>query len=195
MACDNFVWFPAPASGGLLKGDAATQPQGESADKWFSTKKAFECTSITFGVTQAETTGSAATGSGAGKAKFDEFQIEKFVDLASVPLYQACCAGAHFPTICLAIRKAGGSNLIYVQYMFRMVFVTSISWTGGDGEAAPKETIKFKYGALGLQYVRQKADGGGDKPYPMYWSNVTNKPELIVPGLAAPPDFIPVSQA
>lgn len=195
MACDNFVWIPAAASGGLLKGDAATQPQGETADKWFSTKKAFECLSITFGVTQAETTGSAATGSGAGKAKFDEFQIEKFVDLASVPMYQACCAGAHFPTICLAIRKAGGSNLIYVQYMFRMVFVTSISWTGGDGEAAPKETIKFKYGALGIQYVRQLPTGGPGTPISVMWSNVTNKPELVVPGLPAAPDFIGVTQS
>jgi type VI secretion system secreted protein Hcp len=194
MACDNFVWIPDKAKGGLLTGDAATQPQGESADKWFSTKKAFECLSITFGVTQAETTGSAATGSGAGKAKFDEFQIEKFVDLASVPLYSACCAGAHFPTIFLAIRKAGGSNLIYLQYMFRMVFVTSISWTGGDGEAAPKETIKFKYGALGIQYVRQLATGQAGTPISCYWSNVTNKPVLDVPGLDAAPSFIGVLQ-
>jgi type VI secretion system secreted protein Hcp len=179
----------------LLKGDAATQPKGESADKWFSTKGAFECTNITFGVTQAETTGSAATGSGAGKAKFDEFQVEKGVDLASVPIYQACCAGAHFPTLCLAIRKAGGSNLIYVQYIFRMVFVTSVSWNGGTGTEAPKETIKFKYGALGIQYVRQLPTGLAGTPIPMYWSNITNKPVLDVPGLDAAPKFIDVLQS
>src|SRR5579884_3322065 len=114
MACDNFLWFPAAAIGGLLS-EAATKPAGESTDKWFSTKNALECLSLSFGVAQAETTGSGSTGASAGKAKFEEFTIEKFVDLASVPLYQACAAGAHFPSVCLAIRKAGGSNLIYLQ--------------------------------------------------------------------------------
>src|SRR5580698_7009923 len=114
MACDNFLWFPAAATGGLLSA-AATKPQEEWTDKWFSTKGAMECLSLTFGVGQAETTSSGSTGASAGKAKFEEFQIEKFVDLASVPIFNACAAGAHFPSVMLAIRKAGGSNLIYLQ--------------------------------------------------------------------------------
>src|SRR5580700_4816538 len=125
MAADNFIWFLAPAQGGFLAGSKASQPEGESTDVFFSGKKALECTQVSFGVTQAETTGSAGSGSGAGKVKFDEISIEKYVDLASVPLYQACCAGAHFPTVMLANRKAGGSNVLYLQYIFRMVFVTS----------------------------------------------------------------------
>src|SRR5271165_3605217 len=98
MACDNFIWFPAAATGGLLS-EAATKPQGETTDKWFSTKGALECLSIGFGVSQAETTGSVSSGASAGKAKFEEFTIEKYVDLASVPLYSACAAGAHFPSV------------------------------------------------------------------------------------------------
>src|SRR5580692_460624 len=108
MAADNFIWFPSPATGGNLSGKS-TQPEGETTDKFFSTKKALECLSVSFGITQAETTGSGGTGSGGGKVKFDEISIEKFVDLSSVPLYQACCAGAHFPAVMLANRKAGGS--------------------------------------------------------------------------------------
>ncbi len=76
MAADNFLWFPAAASGGLLTGKAS-QPEGETTDNWFSQKKALEVLSFSFGVSQAETTGSASTGAGAGKAKFDEFSIEK----------------------------------------------------------------------------------------------------------------------
>src|SRR6185312_4687594 len=102
-----------------------------------------ECLSFSFGVAQAETSGSGSTGAGAGKAKFEEFSIEKFVDLASVPLYNACVGGAHFPSVMLAVRKAGGTNLLYLQYIFRMVFVTNISWSGGGGEEAPRETVKF----------------------------------------------------
>jgi len=115
--------------------------------------------------------------------------------MASVPLYQACCAGAHYPTVGLAIRKAGGENLIYAQYIFRQVFVTSINWNGGQGEEAPKETVKFKYGAMGIQYVRQLATGLAGTPIQALWSNITNKPELVVPGLAGSPKFVGVSQA
>lgn len=194
MACDNFVWFPAAATGGLLS-DAATKPQGESQDKWFSTKGAFECLSISFGVSQAETTGSSSGGSSAGKAKFEEFTIEKSVDLASVPMYSACCAGAHFPSVMLAIRKAGGSNLVYLQYIFRMVFVTGINWSGGGGEEAPKETIKFKFGALGIQYVKQLPTGGAGTPVQVMWSAITNKPTLDVPSLGAAPQFLGVTQS
>jgi type VI secretion system secreted protein Hcp len=185
MACDNYVWFSAAATGGLLS-SAATKPAGETQDKFFKTKNAMECLSISFGVAQAETTASTSTGSSAGKAKFDEFTIEKFVDLASVPIFNACCAGAHFPTMHLAVRKAGGDQLKYFQIIFRQVFVTSIGWNGGGGEEAPKETIKFKYNAMGVQYVRQLATGAAGTPIQAMWSIATGKPELTVPGLPAP---------
>ena len=194
MAADNFLWFPAPATGGLLVGKA-TQPEGETTDNWFSKKKALEVLSFGFGVTQAETSGSGSTGAGAGKAKFEEFTVEKNVDLASVPLYNACTAGAHYPSVMLAIRKAGGSNLLYVQYIFRMVFVTGINWSGGSGEEAPKETIKFKFGAMGIQYISQKADGSEGTKIQGLWSTTTNKPSLDVPGLSAAPSFLDGAQA
>lgn len=193
MACDNFLWFTDAASGGLLP-PGATKPQGETTDKWFSQKNALECLSIAFGVAQAETTGSGSTGASAGKAKFEEFTIEKYVDAASVPLYSACAAGAHFPSVMLALRKAGGSNLLYLQYCFRQVFVTGINWSGGGGDEAPKETIKFKFGAMGIQYVRQLATGQAGIPVQVMWSAVNNKPTLDVAGLPAAPGFLGVLQ-
>jgi type VI protein secretion system component Hcp len=97
----------------------------------------------------------------------------------------------------LANRKAGGSQLIYLQYAFRQVFVTSISWSGGGGEEAPKETIKFKFGAMGIQYVRQKPDGSGDTMIPGYWSTTLNKPTLDMPvGMpGSDPKWMDVSQS
>jgi len=194
MAADNFLWFPAAATGGLLTGKAS-QPEGETKDTWFAKKKALEVLSLSFGVTQAETSGSASTGAGAGKAKFDEFSVEKAVDLSSVPLYNACTAGAHFPSVMLAVRKAGGSNLLYIQYIFRMVFITGINWSGGGGEEAPRETIKFKFGAMGIQYIQQKADGSEGTKMQGLWNTVTNKPSLDVPGLSGPPSFLLGAQA
>jgi type VI secretion system secreted protein Hcp len=194
MAADNFLWFPEPAKGGLLTGKSA-QPEGETTDTWFKKKKALEIKSFSFGVAQAETSGSGSTGAGAGRAKFEEFGIEKGVDLASVPLYNACTAGAHFPSVMLVIRKAGGSNLLYIQYVFRMVFVTNISWNGGSGEEAPGETVKFKFGAMGIQYIQQKADGTEGTKIQGLWSTTTNKPSLDVDGLGAAPPFLLGSQA
>jgi len=194
MAADNFLWFPAAASGGLLTGKSA-QPEGETTDDWFSKKKALEIVSFAFGVSQAETSGSASTGAGAGKAKFEEFTIDKAVDLASVPLYNACTAGAHFPSVMLVIRKSGGSNMLYLQYIFRMVFVTNVSWSGGGGEEAPKETIKFKFGAMGIQYIQQKADGTEGTKMQGSWNTTSNKSSLDVTGLSGAPDYMAGAQA
>jgi type VI secretion system secreted protein Hcp len=194
MAKDNFLWFPTPASGGLLQGKA-TQPEGESQDDWFAKKKAVEIASFSFGIAQAETSGSGTTGASAGKAKFEEFTVEKDVDQASSPLFVACTAGAHYPALMLVVRKSGGSNLLYIQYIFRQVFVTGINWSGGGGEENLKETIKFKFGAMGIQYVQQLSTGGEGKKMVGMWNAVTNSPTLEVPGLGGAPQFMDGSQA
>lgn len=191
MAADNFLWFPDAATGGTWVQGKATKPEGETTDDVFTAKKALEILSFSMGVTQAETTGSGTTGASAGKAKFDEFSIEKFVDQASAPLYNACTGGAHFPSVMLAIRKAGGSPLLYLQYIFREVFVTNISWSGGGGEEGFKETIKFKFGALGIQYIQQLPDGTQGKKLAGAWSTTSNTSSLNVPGLTTPaPNYL-----
>jgi len=180
MAVDSFIWFTAPATGGQLS-SAATKPQGETQDKFFSTKGALEVMSCSISMEQAQTVGSMSSGSSAGKIKFNEFTVERAVDLASVPLFNACCAGAHFPALHLALRKAGGEQLKYFQLIFRQVFVTKISVTGGGGEEAPKETITFVFGAMGVQYARQLTTGKAGTPIQAMWSVITGKPNLGVP--------------
>jgi type VI secretion system secreted protein Hcp len=198
MPADNFVWIPQAATGGLLK-YGAEQPKGESKDKWFGKEKninAFECKTVAFGVEQAQTAGSATSGSAAGKAKFQPFKIEKDVDSASCPLYSACTAGAHFPSVILAVRKSGGSNLVYLEYIFRQVFVTEITWDGGMGEENPKETVSFAYGAMGMQYIQQKADGTAGTLVQGLWSAITNKTTLDVPlATGAAPKFLTTTEA
>jgi type VI secretion system secreted protein Hcp len=194
MAADNFLYFPSAASGGLLIGKA-TQPEGESTDDWMSKKKAVEIASFGFGISQAETTGSGTTGSSAGKAKFEEFTIEKDVDQASAPLFVACTAGAHFPAVMLIIRKTGGSNLLYLQYIFQQVFVTGVNWSGGGGEENVKESIKFKFGAMGIQYIQQLPTGAEGKKMSASWSAVTNTATLDVPGGSAAPSYLDGSQS
>jgi type VI secretion system secreted protein Hcp len=190
MPADNFVWFPAPATGGLLVNNA-NQPQGETKDKFFLKKNAFECKSIAFGVEQAQTSGSATSGSAAGKAKLNPFKVTKDVDKASCAMFGACVGGAHFPTMNMAVRKTGGTNLVYLQYIFRQVFITEITWEGGSGEENPVENVTFVYGALGMQYVQQKPDGTVGITQMGYWSAITNKTTLDIPTATGPkPEFL-----
>jgi type VI secretion system secreted protein Hcp len=194
MAADNFLYFPSAATGGLLTGKA-TQPEGESTDDWMSKHGAVEIASFGFGIAQPDSTGSGTTGSSVGKAKFEEFTIEKDVDQASAPLFVACTAGAHFPSIMLIIRKAGGSNLLYLQYIFQQVFVTGVNWSGGGGEENVKESIKFKFGAMGIQYIQQLPNGQEGKKMSASWSAVTNNATLSVPGGSAAPSYLDGSQS
>lgn len=177
MASDNFLIFTGAATGGLLQGKAV-QPEGESTDDEMAKVKAVELASFSFEVTQSETTGSGTTGSSAGRAKFGEMTIEKDVDQATAPLFNACAGGAHFPTLLIVSRKSGGDHLKFLQYMFSQVFVTNISWSGADGDTNPKESVKFRFGAMGVQYIQQKPDGTQGTKVSAGWSAIDNSPTM-----------------
>ncbi|MEI9970652.1 MAG: type VI secretion system tube protein Hcp [Ignavibacteriota bacterium] len=78
-------------------------------------KGAFELSSFKFNIAGEEATEARSAGASSGKAKFGSFTVDKVIDTASVPLYKACCQATIFPSIMLAVRKSGGSNLIYLQ--------------------------------------------------------------------------------
>jgi type VI secretion system secreted protein Hcp len=184
MIGDNFMWFPEK-SGAQIK--------GETADEWFSKRSAFELLSFSFDMTCEESTeAKGATRAGAGKAKFGRFTIDKVIDSASVPLYKACSQGTIFPTIMMAIRKAGGSPLLYLQYIFRYNQVTGVSWSGGGGAERPREIMTFTFKAMGMQYIPQKPDGTQGVPQGWAWNTVDQgSPTLNIAGIEPAPDFLP----
>ena len=185
MTGDNFMWFPEKSG---------TQIYGETTDDWFAKRKAFELLSFTFQMTCEESTESSSHGGGSGKAKFGSFTIEKTVDSASVPLYKACSLGTVFPTVCLAIRKVGGSPLLFLQYIFRYNQVTGITWNGGTGQERPKETMVFNFKAMGVQYIQQQPDGREGRKQAWSWSTVDQGGcTLDIKGIEAPPSFLPGS--
>lgn len=123
---------------------------------------AFEIKDFSFGVENPTTIGSATGGAGGGKASFHEFTITKNIDSASPAFFKACCSGAHYKSVVIEMRKAGGDGTAkpYLKYTFSVVFVTKINW-GGSGDDLPTETITFQYGVIGIQY--QQEDKGSDK--------------------------------
>jgi type VI secretion system secreted protein Hcp len=188
MACDNFLIFGPYTAGGTITPDTVTivggklNVSGETQDKDFT--NALEIKEFSFGVENPTTIGSMSAGAGAGKAKFNEFNVKKAVDIASPQLFLAAGLGCHFPTVNLVVRKAGGVKVPYLVYQFKMVFVTKVEWSGGAGEEAPDEDVTFVYGAMQISYQKQNSTGQPiGSPSQCAWSQVTNQPTLAVPGV------------
>lgn len=186
MNGDNFMWFP--------DNSGWSDVDGETTDSYFTKKRAFEVNRFQFTMDNKESVDSGAKGSVAGRAKFQEFEVEKLVDSASVPLYRACSLGTLIPTIMLVSRKSGGSGLLYLQYIFRYTHVTGITWMGGEDAVTEKMTFSFK--AMGFQYIAQTATGGQGKKQAWSWNTVTqgDKPgstSLDISGIEKAPDFLP----
>jgi type VI secretion system secreted protein Hcp len=174
-----FMQFPSPAlgpSGNLtVKGEVQDPSLPNPTATWIAVQ------SVEFGIENPTTIGSATGGAGAGKAKFNQFQIKKTVDSASPTLFSAVGLGVHFPTVTLVVRKAGGSKAIYLTYTFALVFVSEVDWSAELGDEAPTETVTLTYGAMGVSYSKQDSTGAlVGSPAVSNWSQITNAPNLTV---------------
>jgi len=115
---------------------AAILAAGPAAAEWILTLESptgqtqtIELQDFNLGGETAATIGSASAGAGAGKIKFNEFTIKKTTDSASPLFFKNCVAGAHYKTVTLAMRKAGGeqhsAGRPFLVYHFYDVVVTS----------------------------------------------------------------------
>jgi type VI secretion system secreted protein Hcp len=179
MALDAFLQF--------TKEGTAVKVEGETQDKYFKKPPnggpaAFELKSWSFSAKNEATIGSATSGAGAGKATFDEFKVQKNVDTATPALFQTICAGGHYDTLTLWVRKPGGNKTAagepYLEWQFKMAFVSNITWSSGD--TAPTEDVSFVYGAIRFSYKAQGHDGVLKKEQPTEWSQVLNAQTLDV---------------
>src|SRR5438874_5944832 len=128
MAFDAFLIF----TGG------PTKITGETTDKVFGPKGAFEISEFSFGAETTLNITSATSGAGAGKATFKEFTVKKQTDSSSGPLLQCLGTGDHYSKAQLFLRKsgaaaaAGKSGKAYLVFAFGMVAVKSIEWSGSS---------------------------------------------------------------
>jgi len=128
----------------------------------------FEIDDFSFDIEQVLNIGSQSSGAGAGKVTFNPYQITRKSDRVSPLLFMMCCAGQHFSQVSLCLRRAGGattgstmsSGTTFLRFDFALVAVKTISWSGSDGDEAPKEEVTFEYGALKVSYQQQDVTGG-----------------------------------
>ncbi len=139
----------------FMKFDGIT---GESQDH--EHKGEIELLSFSFGGSNASSVG-RGQGGGAGKVNLTSFNVMKYTDATSPQLFQKMCQGAHFKTVKVTLRKAGGDKpLNYLVYDFEEVFVDNMQWSGSTGgDDTPMENLSFSYGKVVITYTQQKADG------------------------------------
>jgi len=124
-----------------------------------------EVQSFSVGITQT-TSGSASSGGGASaeRADFQDFSIVKALDKASPKLAVACADGTHISEVVLALCRAGGDKVQYMEYKMSDCIVSSVRPGGSSqgGEALPLEEVSFNFGKIEWTYTQQKrADGSG----------------------------------
>ena len=179
MADDAFMYFGPSCE---------IKVKGETTDKTFDGKDAFELKSVSFGIENASSVGSATGGDGQGKTSFNPISITKQVDSASASLVKACTLGKHQKEAFIELRRAGGgsgssSGGTFMKFSFKEVLVTKVEWTGSGGEENVEETVEFVYGAVKVEYWMQGTDGKLKKPpsgAEAEWSVVKNEAQLKV---------------
>lgn len=168
MAFDCYMFFEEPGGGAVL-------PEGETTDKEFSSKKAFEIYSFSWGASNPVTIGSGSGGASSGKVSISSFNVMKKADKASPKLFQTCASGGHFGKATVVLRKSGQDKAKagegYQTYKFKKVFVESVQWSGSaGGDDVPTESVSFAFGAVEYEYKPQKADGSLGTAVTATWS-------------------------
>jgi type VI secretion system secreted protein Hcp len=122
-----------------------------------------------------------AQGQGGQQSKptFQEFNIVKVCDKASVTLLRAMSGGQHIKTGKITCRKAikDSDKLEYLTVDLTDVQVTNISWSGSGGEQHLHETVSLTAAQFKTTYKLQQdtgaAGGGNDMTYNLQTQKVS----------------------
>ena len=98
MAFDTYVQISSPGVTGEATADGYAG--------WI------EIYSFSWGASNPNTVGSGATGISAGKVSVSSFNVMKKTEASSAPLFAGCCAGQHYATVEVDMRKATGVDVI-----------------------------------------------------------------------------------
>jgi len=152
-----------------IKGSNA--PTGESTDPTY--KNWIQLQSFSFGASNPSTIGPGSPGSGGGRASVSSFNITHYYDNSSPDLFLGCCEGTHFDSATVVLRKAGGTQNVFLQYDFQEVYIDSVQQAGTSGaDDRPSETVSFSFEQVKITYTPQTSAGAKGTPNVKGW-NVT----------------------
>ncbi|WP_305985410.1 type VI secretion system tube protein Hcp [Roseibium sp. MMSF_3544] len=147
--------------------------KGEAQDK--THKDEIDILSWSWGASQSGTT-HMGSGSGSGKAHFQDLSITKYVDKSTPVLMQHLSTGKHIPAGWFYCRKAAGDNpLEYIKIEMKDIIVTSISTGGSGSDDRITENTTLNFGEYKLIYTEQKPDGSKGAAPEFAWDIAANE--------------------
>jgi type VI protein secretion system component Hcp len=138
-----------------------------------------DISSFSLGAENTTTIGSQSGGAGAGKVKFQSFQVVKELDSLSPSLLLDLAAGHHYDTVLIVVRRRSGHMSVpSFVYEMKLVFLTKIHVSGST--SAPTETITGDAGSLALATYNQNSQGQVSLGSTAGWNRVSNTQQLSV---------------
>jgi type VI secretion system secreted protein Hcp len=144
--------------------------KGESRDSKYNGKEGwFDILAWSWGVSNSGTT-HMGSGSGAGKANFQDISVTKYIDKGSTDLMKSTAKGTHHAKATLIVRKAGDKPLDYLVVEMEDVMITSYSTGGSGGEDRLTENVSINFDWFKIKYTEQLKDGGAGATPDFAWS-------------------------
>jgi type VI secretion system secreted protein Hcp len=145
--------LPAGTDNYFLKLDGIA---GESADA--KHKGEIQLLSFSWGAS-APTTGSGASGSGAGKVTFQDFNFTSRTSKASPLLMVNTATGKHIDNALITVsRRSRGGGQDYIKIELTDVLVSSYEQSASNG-TTPVDAASLSYAKIQFSYLSQAADG------------------------------------
>ena len=110
-----------------------------------------------------------------GRARFQEMEFTKAVDMATPVLYAACSAGTDLKTATLEVyRTANATNLLVLKISLTEPIISQIATGGyGDGQI-PMDKFTINFTKITMEYVQQGLDGNSPGKTSFGWDLSTN---------------------
>jgi type VI secretion system secreted protein Hcp len=149
--------------------------KGESQDEQF--KDCIQIDSWSWTGTNASTH-HVGSGGGFGKVMHGDLQCQKYLDKASIILFDKLNCGDHFKEAILHCRKkqgAEGKGLEFLKITMKHVTVSNVSLGGHHDANAISESLSLSYEEVKFEYVEQKPDGSKGGVSQAGWNLAQNK--------------------
>lgn len=114
-------------------------------------------------------------GLGAGKVNFSELSVMAQFSKASPKLFLACATGEHLKKATLTHRKAGGEQVVFLEYVLTELLVTSYQSGASGNDSIPTDSFSLAFVKVEADYGGQKADGTAGGPVKVGFNMATNK--------------------
>jgi type VI secretion system secreted protein Hcp len=133
--------------------------KGESQDDQF--KDCIQIDSWSWTGTNASTH-HVGKGGGAGKVMHGDLQCQKWLDKASIILFDKLNCGDHFDEAVLHCRKKTGDEgkgLVFLKITMKKVTISNVSLGGHGNATSISESLSLSYEEVKFEYTEQSPEG------------------------------------